>query len=116
MRVPRTGVNGVECPGCGSIRTKTLDTGYTDFGLRLRRRKCIDCDEQSFSTVEVMVPLPFTALDTNRALKKVLFERRKNGHQPRKGYSSPPKTEIDVRIYIQDGVDENRHPRLRRIV
>lgn len=114
--MPRFGVNGVECPGCGSIRTKTLDTGYTDFGLRLRRRKCIDCDEQSFSTVEVAVPFPFTRLDTNRALKKVLFERQKNGHKPRKGYSSPEKTNIEVRVYIDEGIDKNRHNKYTRIV
>ena len=48
-------VSGVECPECGSIKTRTRATGYSYDDDRVRRRQCADCLHY-FLTIEVAVP------------------------------------------------------------
>ena len=48
-------ISGVECPECGSIRTRCRSTGYTHDNDRVRRRACDDCGRW-FMTVETVLP------------------------------------------------------------
>lgn len=50
----RWGFRGPECLSCGGTRSKVTDSGYTDEGLRIRRRRCIDCG-QVCTSVEVYI-------------------------------------------------------------
>ena len=94
----RSGVSGPPCPECESTRTKCLETGYTDQGIRLRRRKCQDCEYPSFSTIEVPVHWPFTKLDRETAFKKLMWYRAKHGAKPKPRYHKPKKISLEVTV------------------
>ena len=44
-------MTGLECPQCGSIRSRVYDKRNSSVGIR-RRRECHDCGNR-YSTVEV---------------------------------------------------------------
>lgn len=52
---PPGGISGVECPECGSIRTRSRATGYSHDNDRVRQRVCADCAYR-FITVEMAIP------------------------------------------------------------
>lgn len=52
---PAGRISGVECPECGSIRTRCRSTGYSHDNDRVRRRVCADCGYW-FTTVETVLP------------------------------------------------------------
>jgi len=98
----RGGVSGAPCPECESIRTQTLGTGYTDDGLRLRRRRCVDCGAPSFITVEVMVPATWGELETNTRMKQRDYFRRRNNYQGRTALARyRPKARLDVKVTVR---------------
>lgn len=111
----RSGVSGPPCPECESIRTRCLETGYSDSGtlvrgrsssetiFRLRRRKCLDCDAPSFSTIEIPVKYPFTKLDRETAFKKLMWYRAKYGAKPRQAYHKPAKLNLNVTVRSASG-------------
>lgn len=53
-------INGVVCPKCGSFSNKIFNSRETEEKFRIRRRKCLDC-ENRWTTVEVITDLGFTA-------------------------------------------------------
>jgi transcriptional regulator NrdR family protein len=98
----KNGVSGAPCPECESIHTRTLNSGYTDEGYRLRRRRCIDCDAPSFLTVEVHVPATWTELETSYRLKQREYFRRKQGYQGRTSLARTRQTaSLDVRVNVR---------------
>lgn len=48
------GFRGPECLSCGGTRAAVKESGYTDDGLRIRRRACLDCGA-SCASVEVFI-------------------------------------------------------------
>ena len=48
------GFKGPECFECGGTKSKVMESGYSDDGLRIRRRECMDCG-QSCASVEVYI-------------------------------------------------------------
>lgn len=94
---------GAECPECGSHRTQTIDTGYTDEGHRLRRRRCTDCESPSFTTVEVVVPAPFSRLDTHRRWLNRMYARKRFNYQGNTNFAHP---KAPARLAIQIKVIE----------
>lgn len=97
----KNGVAGAECPECGSHRTQTIDTGYTDEGHRLRRRRCTDCESASFTTVEVVVPAPFTSLDTHRRWLNRMYARKRYNYQGNVALSHPkPSARLAVQVKV----------------
>lgn len=47
---------GPACPACGSIRSRSMENGWSDpDDYYLRRKTCTECDEQ-FVTAEVVIP------------------------------------------------------------
>ena len=97
----RHGVSGVECPECGSVRTRTLATGRTDDGIRLRRRRCIDCYAVSFLTVEVPIEATWGELDTDYKLRQRDYSRRKQGYQGRYSMArTRPMARLEVKVKV----------------
>lgn len=95
------GVSGVECPECESTRTRTLSTGRTDDGIRLRRRRCVDCEAPSFLTVEVHVPdVSWGELDTDAHHRDRDYQRRTHGYQGRYRLSRTKQTTARLSIRI----------------
>ena len=98
----RNGVSGAPCPHCESIRTRTIGTGYSDEGYRIRRRRCTDCDGPSFITAEVTVPATWGELETSYRLKQLYYFRRKQGYQGRTEMARPrPLASLDVRVRVR---------------
>ena len=54
MTISRWGFRGPECLACGGIKSAVKESGYTDEGLRIRRRRCADCG-QFCTSVEVYI-------------------------------------------------------------
>jgi len=99
--VAKQGISGAECPECESHRTQTLDTGYSDEGYRLRRRKCIDCGATSFTTAEVVVPVPFSRLDTHRRWLSRMYHRKRNGYQGKTQLAHPkPPAKLVITVKV----------------
>jgi transposase-like protein len=69
-----SGVNGTECPECGSAETPVKIGGWDVDSRRIRRRQCRECNFW-FVTVEVPVmlddgrPIPYSWLDEHYRLK-----------------------------------------------
>ena len=98
----RNGISGAPCPSCESIRTKTLATGFSDEGFRLRRRRCMDCEAPSFLTVEVHVPATWTELETNYRLKQRDYFRKRNGYQGRTEMARYRQTaSLEVKVNVR---------------
>lgn len=97
----KNGVSGALCPECGGRRTRTLSTGYSDEGFRLRRRRCVDCGAPSFITVEVVVPATWGELETSNRLKQRDYYRRKQGFQGRYEMARVrPLASLDVKVRV----------------
>lgn len=98
----RAGVSGAPCPECESIRTRTISTGYSDEGYRLRRRRCVDCDAPSFLTAEVHIDATWGELETSYRLKQRDYFRRRGNYQGRTAMARyRPTATLDVKVNVR---------------
>lgn len=77
----KVGFKGPECLECGGIASKVMESGYTDDGLRIRRRECMDCG-QSCASVEVYIDpeeTTFWKLNGKRIRQKRENDYRRKG-------------------------------------
>lgn len=98
---------GVECPECGSVRTRCRGGGRSDGGYRLRRRQCDDC-RLIFCTAEVVLlyddgtPAPLTALDTEHRWYHRKEQRSRMGYHGtdmgRKPYTESARIHLRVKV------------------
>lgn len=99
--------NNVECPDCGSVKTRCRGGGRSDDGHRLRRRICDDCG-MIFTTAEVVLlyddgtPAPLSALDSEHRWYHREEQRRRIKYHGtrggRKAYVEPARVSIRVRV------------------
>jgi len=97
---------GVECPECGSPRTRQTDTGWANDGtLPVHRVRCWDCG-RSFVTTEVVVP-GARGLSPFDEVKRLLH---RDSHRRNRGYhGGPPRTariesdRLDIRVKVVAG-------------
>lgn len=90
--------SGVLCPECGSRKTKTQSTGFSDEGHRLRRRRCTECGAPSFVTVEVPVEATWGELETSHRLMQRDYFRRRQHYQ---GQTSMARTRQTARLLVK---------------
>lgn len=96
--------SGVLCPECGSRKTKTQSTGFSDEGHRLRRRRCLECGAPSFLTVEVPVDATWGELETSYRLHQREYYRKRQGYQ---GMTAMSRTRQTARLVVKIRVIRN---------
>jgi transcriptional regulator NrdR family protein len=93
---------GPICPECGSVRSRTRATGYSEEPeeYRIRWRSCIDCKTR-YTTAEVVVQdTTFYRLDPVTREKRRQVEWDKNGytHEHYEKRVASDRLKIDVRV------------------
>ena len=99
----RVGFRGPECFECGGVNSKVAETGYTDDGLRIRRRECLDCG-QSCASVEVYIDpteTTFWMLNGKRIRNKRENDYRQRGKNVFRApvkWRDPDQLEVTVKV------------------
>lgn len=102
---------GVECPYCGSPRTRNTDTGWANDGtIPVHRAKCWDC-RGNFVTAEVVVP-DVRGVSPFDEIKRM---RHRDSHRRRRGFhGGEPRTRrldsdrLVIRVKVLRGRWANR--------
>ena len=99
----RFGFKGPECFECGGVAAAVKESGYTDDGLRIRRRECLDCG-QSCASVEVYIDpeeTSFWKLNGRRIRHKRdndYIRKGKGMFRAQVKWREPDRLEVKVRV------------------
>lgn len=99
----RWGFKGPECLDCGGVRSKVMESGYTDDGQRIRRRVCEDCG-QDCASVEVYIhpsDSTFWKLNGERARRKRENDYRRKGKglwRVQRRWTDADRLDVEVRV------------------